>query len=629
MKQGVKYLQMIGQSLMLPVSVLPAAGLLLRLGEKDLLNMPAVQAAAQAVFANLPLLFAVGTAIGFSEGQAVAALAAVVGQLVMLAALKAINPVIDMGVFSGIVMGIIAAVLCKRFSHVRLPAVLGFFGGKRFVPFVTAVVGVVLAFVFQAVWPALQQVIDAVGQAAVQSSAGPALFAAGKRLLIPVGLHHVYYPVFLYQFGQFTDIDGAVIRGDFNRYYAGDPSAGIFMASEFPIMMFGLPAAALAMYLNARPARKKFVAGLMVSGALTSFLTGITEPVEFAFIFAAPLLFVFHVLMAALSGWLTSIFDIHLGFTFTASFIDYVLSYRYGHNQLLLWPIGLVIGVLYFVVFHLAIRKFDLPTPGREVDDTPLTYDDGLMMLQPQRILAALGGADNIEYIDACISRLRVTVHQRALVNKKDLLTLGAAGISEVGNNLQLVFGTPSDELKEAISRYLPPLRVTSAAEGAYTRHEHEADKVMAAASADQPSSAQQALLQRLMAPIGGCISQREAIEARPGYISFTLSTPETELVAPINGVVELIDVERSMCRLRVGAASELVLTVLTGEVIWGTTVFPGQKIQNGQLLARLNPVGADMSIKVTLSGCQAIRVTPAEEVSGGEDVLAEFLVTI
>ncbi|MBM7855590.1 phosphotransferase system glucose/maltose/N-acetylglucosamine-specific IIC component [Desulfohalotomaculum tongense] len=335
MKKAFKYLQMVGQSLMLPVSVLPAAGLLLRFGEKDLLNMPAMKEAGLAVFANLPLIFAVGVAIGFSGGQAVAALAAVVGQLILLAVLNAVDPNINMGVFSGIIMGITAAVLYKQFYQIKLPQYLGFFAGKRFVPIITAVAAVFIASVSAVVWPGVQNIIDSVGHVAVNSSFGPALFAAGKRLLIPVGLHHVYYPAFLYEFGQYVTDAGEVIKGDFNRYFAGDPSAGKFMASEFPIMMFGLPAAAYAIYRNAKPERKKTIAGLMASAAFTSFLTGITEPIEFAFIFVAPLLFVFHVLMAGVSGFVTNLLDIHLGFTFSASFIDYLLSYKYGHNQLL------------------------------------------------------------------------------------------------------------------------------------------------------------------------------------------------------------------------------------------------------------------------------------------------------
>lgn len=450
MKRVFKYLQMVGQSLMLPVSVLPAAGLLLRFGEKDLLNMPAMKEAGLAVFGNLPLIFAIGVAIGFSGGQAVAGLAAVIGQLILLAVLKSIDPTINMGVFSGIMMGITTAILYKRFYQIKLPQFLGFFAGKRFVPIITAIAGVAIAVLSAVVWPGVQQIIDHIGRIAVESSFGPALYAAGKRLLIPVGLHHVYYPSFLYEFGKYVTASGEVVKGDFNRYFAGDPTAGIFMASEFPIMMFGLPAAAFAIYRNAKPERKKAIAGLMASAAFTSFLTGITEPIEFSFIFVAPVLFVFHVLMAGVSGFITNFLDIHLGYTFSASFIDYLLSYKYGHNQLLIWPVGLVIGVLYYLVFNTAIKYWNLLTPGRE-EETLSTTNDIQGSTLAQKVLEALGGANNIEILDACITRLRVTVKSPVNVKKRVFKTLGASGVMEMGNNFQIIFGTQSDSLKEEL----------------------------------------------------------------------------------------------------------------------------------------------------------------------------------
>lgn len=593
MKNMFQYLQQIGRSLMLPVSVLPAAGLLLRFGEKDLLNMPAVREAGMAVFANLPLLFAVGVAIGFSEGQAVAALAAVVGHLIFLAVLKSVNPAVDMGVFSGIAMGLIAAVLYRRFHRIRLPQVLGFFAGKRFVPIVTAVAGVVMALLLQIVWPFMQAGIDTVGHWAVNSSAGPALFAAGKRLLIPIGLHHVYYPAFLYEFGHFVTSDGTLIRGDFNRYFAGDPTAGIFMASEFPIMMFGLPAAALAIYCNARPERRKAIGGLMAGGALTSFLTGITEPIEFTFIFVAPPLFVFHVLMAGVSGLLTSWLDIHLGFTFSASFIDYLLSYKYGHHQLWLWPVGLSIGLLYFAVFHFSINYFQLKTPGRE--EEPLPEQELDVQQTARRLLRTLGGRNNIAALDACISRLRVTVRRLEAVKKEELAGLGAVGIMDVGNNFQFIFGTQSDGIREEMAALWGGMEEEPVAEPACPVLPPQAGS-------------------RVHAPVSGRIlsGSSERIVA--------ICTQDRSVLSPVDG--KIIHSEEPAALLLDTGALQLNIRVEAGLAAPVVTV--GQIVSQGQPILNL---AADESIVITgVNGVdgKTVAVTPAEEVTAGEDVIMQ-----
>ncbi len=608
MKDIFRYLQQIGQSLMLPVSVLPAAGLLFRFGEKDLLNMPAVRDAGMAVFANLPLLFAVGVAIGFSQGQAVAALAAVIGHLIFLAVLKSVNPSIDMGVFSGIAMGLIAAVLYRQFHQMKLPHVLGFFAGKRFVPIVTAVAGVVMALLLQLVWPVIQLGIDSIGHLAVNSSVGPALFAAGKRLLIPIGLHHVYYPAFLYEFGHFITPDGTLIRGDFNRYFAGDPTAGIFMASEFPIMMFGLPAAAFAIYYNARPERRKVVAGLMISGALTSFLTGITEPIEFAFIFVAPSLFIFHVIMAGVSGLMTSWLDIHLGFTFSASFIDYLLSYKYGHNQLWLWPVGISIGALYFIVFHLAINHFQLKTPGREDESLPDHEPDTFR--RAYNIVKALGGAENIKALDACISRLRVSVKQRELVKKQDFPALGAVGIMEMGTNFQFIFGTQSDGLKEEISKMIGKKFV-----------EEQLTEVYVSTSIQDV---------RINAPVSGRLIQEE-VESRNRY-TVAIATRDDRCLAPAAGRVTRVCSNPASLLMRVEPHYQLMIQLeLESPALSAALQFlvsEGQEITVGQkILSLSNPrEHAESIVRINITGGKEIHITPAEEVTAGEDIIMQCM---
>ncbi|MFO7819401.1 MAG: PTS transporter subunit EIIC, partial [Halanaerobacter sp.] len=309
---------------------------------------------------------------------------------------------------------------------------------------------------------------------AMESPIGPAFYAAGKRALIPVGLHHVYYPPFLYEFGRYTTIAGEVLRGGTARYFAGDPTAGKFMAAEYPLMFFGLPAACVAMYLRAK--NKVKIAGMLSTAALTSILTGITEPIEFSFIFVAPPLYLFHVAGGFLSGLLTKLFNIRLGYTFSASLIDYFLGISNAGNPAAFWLIvGPIIGVLYFVVFYFAIPAFDFKTPGRRDDEseddlveetaessnekepTKSETAKGLSdeMIKAQKVLAALGGAENVESVDACITRLRLEIVDDSKVDEERLEGLGASGVMKSGRSLQVVFGVESDQLKDKIKNLI------------------------------------------------------------------------------------------------------------------------------------------------------------------------------
>lgn len=490
MKKLFATLQKIGKSLMLPVSVLPAAGLLLRLGQPDLLNMPYMATAGDVIFGNLPMIFAVGVAIGFSGGEGVAALAAVVGQYILEGIIKiasesaaaaaakiaaaaqgvsleafmktseytqivAVNK-INMGVFGGIIIGLVAAVLYNKFHNIKLPQVLGFFAGKRFVPIVTAVAALVVAFVGVEVWPFLQKGINSFSFWASTSVFGPAFYAAGKRLLIPVGLHHIYYPAFLFQFGEFVS-NGVTYFGDSARYFHGDPTAGVFMASEYPILMFGLPGAAIAMILAAKKENRKAVSGMLVSAAFVSFLTGITEPIEFSFIFVAPVLFVFHVVAAFASGIITSLLQIRLGYTFSASFIDYVLGYKFSGNGLIIWPVGIAFFALYFAVFYFGIKAFNIKTPGREDGTTEggAAVKDVKGLEKAAKVLQAIGGKENIKVLDACITRLRLTLADTKAVDKSALKGLGAAGVMEAGDSVQVIFGTEAERIKDDIKKLM------------------------------------------------------------------------------------------------------------------------------------------------------------------------------
>ncbi|MFJ6901208.1 PTS transporter subunit EIIC [Streptomyces hokutonensis] len=386
-------LQKIGRSLQLPIAVLPAAGILLRFGQADIhdkLHLPdkvtAVFATAGgAIFDNLPLLFCIGVAIGFAKkSDGSTALAALVGFLVYSNVLKAF-PVTDAkilkgadvaatynnpGVLGGIIMGLLSAVLWQKFHRTKLVDWLGFFNGRRLVPIIMAFVGTLMGVFFGLVWKPIGEGISNFGEWITGLGAfGAGLFGLINRGLIPVGMHQFVNSVAWFQIGDYKDSTGAVVHGDLTRFFAGDPSAGQFMSGFFPIMMFGLPAAALAIAHSARPERRKAIMGMMISLALTSFVTGVTEPIEFSFMFIAPALYAIHAVLTALSMAITWALGVHAGFTFSAGFIDYALNWNLATKPWLIIPIGLVFGAIYYFVFRFAINKWNLPTPGREPEE--------------------------------------------------------------------------------------------------------------------------------------------------------------------------------------------------------------------------------------------------------------------
>ena len=471
-------LQRLGQALMVPVSVLPAAGLMLALGRllfdgegKDPQSSSfrlgkVLYSSGLSVFEQLSLIFAIGVALGFTGNAGISGLAAVTGYFAFATVLKTFSEIlalpsaINAGVLGGIVVGYLVSVLYNRYHQVKLPAVLGFFSGKRLVPILAVAGSVLLALVFVLIWPPIQRGIHDFGEAVMGSEFGPSIYASVKRLLIPVGLHHVFYPSFLYEFGEFTTAAGNIVHGDATRYFAGDPTAGRFMASEFPIMIFALPAAALAITLRARPERRKMIGGVMLSAALTSIITGITEPIEFAYTFVAPPLYLAHAAMTFFIGWMTSHFDIHLGYTFSSSLIDLGIGYFNQKNiSMLFLVVGPVSALLYFTVFYWAIGYFDFKTPGREDEESSMdshaAAPSGLREKAGQ-VLVALGGSENIENLSACITRLRLILKDASRVNSAALKKLGAAGIMNAGGgNVQVVFGVESDFLKSEIEELL------------------------------------------------------------------------------------------------------------------------------------------------------------------------------
>ncbi len=467
-------LQKLGQSLMVPVSVLPAAGLLVAIGRllQEQKNYPLITGIGDvafsggiAIFEQLPTLFAVGVAIGFSGGAAVTGLAAVAGYFTLINVLKTVSTLkgltlaLNTGVFGGIMIGLLSAAIYKRFHETRLPQFLGFFSGKRLVPILTAAAALVLGLILSIFWPLIQQGINDFGHMIMGSEFGPAFYAAIKRLLIPVGLHHVFYPPFLYEFGEFVSSTGEVFKGEAARYYGGDPTAGRFMASEYSMMLFGLPAASLAMYLRAKTTKRKAIGGVMLAAALTAIITGISEPIEFAFIFVAPILFLYHIVLTFASAVVTSMLDIHLGYTFSASLIDLFLGAFNAKNQGYLFLIvGPLTGLAYFLSFYFTIGWLDLKTPGREEESSEDEGSSNTLSRSEKAaaVLNALGGPQNIKQIDACITRLRLSVNDASQVNFNGLKSLGATGsVNAGGGNIQVVFGTESDLLKEEIKKII------------------------------------------------------------------------------------------------------------------------------------------------------------------------------
>jgi PTS system N-acetylglucosamine-specific IIC component len=466
----VDKLQPLGRALMLPIAVLPIAGLLLRLGQPDLLNVAFVAAAGDAIFSHLGLLFGIGVAVGLArENHGAAGLAGAVCFFVLTEGAKALLVVTPdaagtftdpaardlaiaawktkqldkLSVPAGILSGVAAGMLYTRFSDIKLPDYLAFFGGRRFVPIVAGGVGLILAVVFGLGFPWLEAGIDQLSRWVVESG-NFGLFAYGflNRILIVTGLHHIINNIAWFIIGDFHGT-----TGDLKRFFAGDPTAGAFMAGFFPIMMFGLPAACLAMYHTALPDRRKAVAGMLLSLALTSFLTGVTEPIEFSFMFLAPALYALHAVLTGLSMVVMNLLGVKLGFGFSAGLFDYLLDYGISTRPLLLIPVGLAYFGVYYFSFRWCIRYCDLKTPGRDAGEV-IARRGPAGGTRGGDFVLALGGAKNLATVDACMTRLRLTLNDPAAVDETQLRVLGAKGVVHPGGNaLQVVLGPIADQV--------------------------------------------------------------------------------------------------------------------------------------------------------------------------------------
>ena len=471
-------LQPLGRALMLPIAVLPVAALLLRLGQPDMLNVAFVAAAGEAIFNNLGLLFAAGVAVGLArENHGAAALAGIVCYLVATEGAKSLiavppdalvgmtgdaaqalaqsawraKEVGKLSVPAGIISGLVAGALYNRYATITLPSYLGFFGGRRFVPIAAGIAGIGLALAFGGGFPLFEAGVDGASRSVV--AAGPVgLFFYGllNRLLLVTGLHHILNNLAWFVIG---DYHGAT--GDLKRFFAGDPTAGGFMSGFFPVMMFGLPAACLAMYRAAPPERRSEVAGLFLSLGLTSFLTGVTEPIEFTFLFLAPVLFAIHAVLTGAAMVVMDLLGVKLGFGFSAGLLDYVLNFGLATRPLLLLPVGAAYAGIYYVAFSWTIRRFDLKTPGRDAATTvaAMPADE-----RAQAFVEALGGSSNLLVVDACTTRLRLVLADPAKRDVQRLAALGARGTLDLGNGrVQVVVGPEADALATGMRGFASP----------------------------------------------------------------------------------------------------------------------------------------------------------------------------
>ncbi|MPQ43269.1 PTS transporter subunit EIIC [Clostridium tarantellae] len=491
-----KSLQKIGKSFMLPIAILPAAGLLLGIGGAlsnpntvqayPFLNIPWLQgifsimtSAGDVVFGNLALIMCIGLSVGLAKkDKGTAALAGAVAFLVMNASIKgmitAFNPgtkAIDTGVIGAIVIGGIVSYLHNKYHNIQLPAVLGFFGGSRFVPIVSSFAAIFIGGIFFLIWPTFQGWLTTVGSAIANLGViGTFLYGFLLRLTGAVGLHHMIYPLFWYtELGGVTQVAGQTVVGAQNIFFAelADPNhVGLysegtrFFAGRFATMMFGLPAACLAMYHCVPKSKRKLVGGLFLGAAITSFITGITEPIEFMFLFVAPWLYVIHAIFDGLSFLVADLLNISVGNTFSGGLIDFSLFGVLQGNDKTNWILILVVGVvwacLYYFTFRFLITKFNVMTPGRDEDceEIKVITKDSIFKTASE-ILEALGGKENIDDVDACITRLRVAVKDVKKVDKEKLKVLGATAVLEVRGGIQAIFGAMADPLKQKINEIL------------------------------------------------------------------------------------------------------------------------------------------------------------------------------
>ena len=678
-------LQRIGQSFMLPIALLPIAGIFLGIGSsltntnmlaayhlKGLMGpgtapyilFSLLNSAGSIIFDNLPILFAVGVAIGMARTEkATAALSSIVAFFVMHSTIGSLITYtgrshsfltgatteivgitsLQMGVFGGIIVGLGVAALHNRFYKIELPRVFSFFGGTHFIPIISAITYVGVGILMFYIWPPIQILINDAGKLVLMSGyGGTFVYGLLERTLIPFGLHHVFYmPFWQTAVGGRELVNGQLIEGAQNIFFAelANPdtshfsvAATRFMSGKFPLMMFGLPGAALAMYTCARPENKKAVGSLLLSAAISSAVTGITEPLEFAFLFVAPPLYVIHCAFAGLSYMLMHMLNVGIGMTFSGGFLDFFLFGILQGNTKTSWlhviPVGILYFIVYFIVFRVMILKFNYQTPGHEKDNaTPVNNADN----KSQQILDGLGGLENISDLSCCATRLRVTLHRPSKLNKEKLLATGAAAVVANGDGVQVVYGPEVTvihaHLQDYIAQIIPASSSTTDNSAAVptTSAEVSNPAVSAEAKDSDNLSIADAITDIVYAPCNGTVIPLKEINDgvfSEGYIGEGLAIEPVDgsFYAPFDCTVAMVFDTHHAIALHTANGTELILHVgldtvkLNGQHL-EVFVQEGQKIQKGDLILRADLEG------IQSAGCRTVTPVVITGAGGAESV--------
>ena len=678
-------LQRIGQSFMLPIALLPIAGIFLGIGSsltntnmlaayhlKGLMGpgtapyilFSLLNSAGSIIFDNLPILFAVGVAIGMARTEkATAALSGIVAFFVMHSTIGSLITYtgrshsfltgatteivgitsLQMGVFGGIIVGLGVAALHNRFYKIELPRVFSFFGGTHFIPIISAITYVGIGILMFYIWPPIQILINDAGKLVLMSGyGGTFVYGLLERALIPFGLHHVFYmPFWQTAVGGRELVNGQLIEGAQNIFFAelANPdtshfsvAATRFMSGKFPLMMFGLPGAALAMYTCARPENKKAVGSLLLSAAISSAVTGITEPLEFAFLFVAPPLYVIHCAFAGLSYMLMHMLNVGIGMTFSGGFLDFFLFGILQGNTKTSWlhviPVGILYFIVYFIVFRVMILKFNYQTPGHEKDNAaPVNNADN----KSQQILDGLGGLENISDLSCCATRLRVTLHRPSKLNKEKLLATGAAAVVANGDGVQVVYGPEVTvihaRLQDYIAQIIPASSSTTDNSAAVpTTSAEVSNPAVSAETKDSDNlSVADAITDIVYAPCNGTVIPLKEINDgvfSEGYIGEGLAIEPVDgsFYAPFDCTVAMVFDTHHAIALHTANGTELILHVgldtvkLKGQHL-EVFVQEGQKIQKGDLILRADLEG------IQSAGCRTVTPVVITGAGGAESV--------
>ena len=693
-------LQRIGQSFMLPIALLPIAGIFLGIGSsltntnmlaayhlKGLMGpgtapyilFSLLNSAGSIIFDNLPILFAVGVAIGMARTEkATAALSGIVAFFVMHSTIGSLITYtgrshsfltgatseivgitsLQMGVFGGIIVGLGVAALHNRFYKIELPRVFSFFGGTHFIPIISAITYVGIGILMFYIWPLIQILINNAGKLVLMSGyGGTFVYGLLERALIPFGLHHVFYmPFWQTAVGGRELVNGQLIEGAQNIFFAELASPDIshfsvaatrFMSGKFPLMMFGLPGAALAMYTCARPKQKKAVGSLLLSAAISSAITGITEPLEFAFLFVAPPLYVIHCAFAGLSYMLMHMLNVGIGMTFSGGFLDFFLFGILQGNTKTSWlhviPIGILYFIVYFIVFRIMILKFNYQTPGHEKDNAaPVNNADN----KSQQILDGLGSLENISDLSCCATRLRVTLHQPSKLNKEKLLATGAAAVVANGDGVQIVYGPEVTVIHARLQDYIAQIipasssAANNSAAAPTTSAEISNPAVSAEAKDSDNLSVADTIIDIVYAPCNGTvITLKEVADGvfSEGYIGdgFAIEPVDGSFYAPFDCTVAMVFDTHHAIALHTANGTELILHVgldtvkLKGQYL-EVFVDEGQKIQKGDLILRADLEGIQSAgyrtvtpvIITGASGAESVELLKTGPVHIGDAVL-------